>query len=217
MEFTEALNRRRSIRSFSDQPVTREDVETIVAQAQRTPSWANSQPWKAYIAIGDAAKAIREEHLRLTSEGVPSNAVWASMHRTDWQAKPRDNMINWSKEFHANLNEEMWISKEANQHLYNAQAIVYLAIPKNATNWSHYDLGGFGATLMLAASNLGIDSMAAYEFIMYPDRIREIMDVDPEYDVVMGMGLGYRTDDQINQLNSSREPLEAVLTVKESL
>ena len=60
------------------------------------------------------------------------------------------------------------------QHiLFNSPAIVYLALPKDYTGYSLYDLGGFGMSLMLAATELGIDSIPAYELIKYPYILRD--------------------------------------------
>lgn len=216
MEFKDALYARKSIRAFTDKPVTREDIEAIATLAQRVPTWADSQPYKVYVAIGEKAAAIRAEHEQTTLAEVPSSPTWESLPRMEWQAKPRDNMVNWSAAFHKHLNEEMEISKSTNRKLFNAQALVYLALPKNSKMWSAYDLGSFGTTMMFAAADRGIDSMAAYEFIMYPERLREVLNVDPEFDVVMGFGLGYRDPEAIiNAMPQIREPMEAFLTIEE--
>ena len=52
MEFKEAVNYRQSIRYFTNQQIAPDDLKEIVQLAQRTPSWANSQPWQVYIATG---------------------------------------------------------------------------------------------------------------------------------------------------------------------
>ncbi|GIH69954.1 nitroreductase family protein [Sphaerimonospora thailandensis] len=60
-EFYEHLDRRRSVRFFSDEPVPRECLELAVRAANTAPSGAHQQPWK-FVLIGDAAtkKRIRE-------------------------------------------------------------------------------------------------------------------------------------------------------------
>lgn len=47
------LRTRRSCRSFSDQPVPRELIESLIAVAHTAPSGANRQPWR-FVAIDDA-------------------------------------------------------------------------------------------------------------------------------------------------------------------
>jgi iodotyrosine deiodinase len=52
--FYEEMNRRRSVRFFSDEPVPRELVELAVATASTAPSGAHKQPW-TYVLTGDPA------------------------------------------------------------------------------------------------------------------------------------------------------------------
>lgn len=52
--FYEEMDRRRSVRFFSDEPVPRELVELAVATASTAPSGAHKQPW-TYVLTGDPA------------------------------------------------------------------------------------------------------------------------------------------------------------------
>ena len=51
--FCEAMQKRRSIREFSDRPVSRETIEWIVRAAHSAPSGANKQPWR-FVCVQDA-------------------------------------------------------------------------------------------------------------------------------------------------------------------
>ena len=53
-EFYEAMERRRTIRDFSDRPVPREVMEYCIRAAGTAPSGANLQPWH-FVAISDPA------------------------------------------------------------------------------------------------------------------------------------------------------------------
>ena len=57
----EHLQRRRTVRDFSDQPVPREVIESCIQTAGTAPSGANQQPWH-FVAIKDSSmkKLIRE-------------------------------------------------------------------------------------------------------------------------------------------------------------
>ena len=52
MEFSQVVADRHSVRDFTDQPVSQEDLVDIVRTAQQAPSWVNSQPWRVYAATG---------------------------------------------------------------------------------------------------------------------------------------------------------------------
>lgn len=53
LEFYEFMNRRRSLRFFSDRPVPREVIENLIRAAATAPSGANQQPW-TFCAVSSA-------------------------------------------------------------------------------------------------------------------------------------------------------------------
>jgi nitroreductase len=60
-EFYEDLNRRRTVREFSDRPVPRDIIETALKAANTAPSGANLQPWHFCVVSGpETKKKIRE-------------------------------------------------------------------------------------------------------------------------------------------------------------
>ena len=60
-EFYEIMKQRRTIREFSDKPVSREVIENCIATAGTAPNGANMQPWH-FVVVGDndMKKKIRE-------------------------------------------------------------------------------------------------------------------------------------------------------------
>lgn len=60
-DFFELLNRRRTVREYSDRPVPFELIEKAIATAGTAPSGANMQPWR-FVVVQDAEikKKIRE-------------------------------------------------------------------------------------------------------------------------------------------------------------
>jgi nitroreductase len=59
-EFNVEMQRRRSVRHFSDRPVDREVIEQCLRAAGSAPSGANRQPWRfAVVESGDLRRAIR--------------------------------------------------------------------------------------------------------------------------------------------------------------
>ena len=59
--FFDVMRKRRSVRMFSDQSVSRETIESLIQTAGSAPSGANKQPWR-FVCISDPAikKQIRE-------------------------------------------------------------------------------------------------------------------------------------------------------------
>ena len=53
MDLLQAINNRRSVRNYSDQPVSQEMIKTLLQAAVQAPSASNSQPW-AFGVIQDS-------------------------------------------------------------------------------------------------------------------------------------------------------------------
>lgn len=74
------LDRRRSVRHFSSEPVPREAIEFAIRAASTAPSGAHRQPWK-FVLVGDpdVKRQIRlaaEEEERINYEGGRLPAHW---------------------------------------------------------------------------------------------------------------------------------------------
>lgn len=78
--FFEEMDRRRSVRDFSDRPVPRHLIELAIRTASTSPSGAHRQPWR-FVLIGDSdvKRQIREaaeEEEKVNYEGGRINAEW---------------------------------------------------------------------------------------------------------------------------------------------
>ncbi|WP_181794402.1 nitroreductase family protein [Streptomyces sp. WELS2] len=79
-DFVSFLDRRRSVRFFSDEPVPRACIDLAIAAANTAPSGAHLQPWK-FAVIGDAETKHRirlaaEEEERVNYEGGRIPPEW---------------------------------------------------------------------------------------------------------------------------------------------
>lgn len=212
MTFTDALKQRRSIRDFKDEGVATETIQAIVADAQMAPSWANTQPWKVYVATGETMTAIRHQHLKQAQEGVKGYSDLPTKSRKDWGQISLDNMAAWLDQVGSDPKMENF--KEANAQLWQAPAMAYITLPKTAPVWSVYDAGAFAQTLMLAAASRGLDTMVAYENVRYPDEIRDNLPISDDEIIVAGIALGYRSEADINHFESDRSQLDDILVIR---
>ena len=57
MELTKAIYERRSIRRYSGEEITPDEIKEIIAAAQMAPSWKNSQTARFFVAHSESAKA----------------------------------------------------------------------------------------------------------------------------------------------------------------
>ncbi len=56
-EILQAILKRRSVRRFTNEPVTREQIETILEAGRFAPSGKNSQPWRFIVVESDERRA----------------------------------------------------------------------------------------------------------------------------------------------------------------
>ncbi|MBQ7560034.1 MAG: nitroreductase [Synergistaceae bacterium] len=214
MEFQEVIKKRVGIRSFTDQQISEEDICAIVKDAQRSPSWANAQATKVYVAVGETLKKIKAEHFERVGKAEKGNSDIPTAPRQTWGEKSLQNqdqlMKDWGTFFSGDLKPFITSQKV----LYNASAMIYLTVPRTAPQWALIDLGAFGQTLMLAAQDRGIGSTPAHEIVKFPDEVRKYVGIPDDEIVAMGIALGYPTDEKINQFVSQRMPVEDVLTLK---
>lgn len=212
MEFEEVLKKERAVRKFTNQRVSEKTIRAILEDAQRSPSLLNSQPWRAYVATGDAVKNIREEFKRLTESGEQPREDFSSLMKVEWDTFPSQNMATMSDTLNYFLRGEMKQFDEAQINLFNAPVLVYLTIPRKSPAWSIFDLGSFSQTLMLSAVNHGLSVMPAHAIVKYPDVIRKFMPIGEDEAIGMGIGLGYPDKRaSINNYRSEREKFERVM------
>ena len=93
--------------------------------------------------------------------------------------------------------------------------MLFLCVPRDANKWAVLDLGGFEQTLLLAATSRGLGSIPAYNLVKYPDVIRKYIDISDEYDIAVGVAVGYVADTQINKIQSSRMTLDKFVIWKD--
>jgi F420 biosynthesis protein FbiB-like protein len=66
MQTMDAIQARRSIRKFKDEPVPEEDVREILHAATLAPSGKNRQPWRFVVVRGER----RDEMVQVMQEGI---------------------------------------------------------------------------------------------------------------------------------------------------
>lgn len=124
-------------------------------------------------------------------------------------------MSDWSQQLSAFLDSSVGKMDIAQPTLFSAPTLVYLTIDRNSPEWAVFDLGMFAQTLMLAAADKKIDSIAAYEVVKYPDLIRKHMEIPNHEMIAMGIALGYRAEDEINSFKSARVETSNMLKIKD--
>ena len=219
MNVREALDARYSCRAFTREPVTRAQIEAIVAAACRAPSWANTQPWEVFAAGGEALERIRQGYLKRAAEGaeraleIAGPSSWPEAHqaRTAELMRLRFGILGVERDDA----EARGRLVQRNYRLFDAPAVAWLCLDKALSPWSLYDLGAFAQSLMLAAAEAGLDSIPAVMLAGWPDIVRAELGVPESLAIAIGIALGHaEPEDPLNKVRSPRRPLAEVLRVR---
>lgn len=214
MNFLDVMEKRHSSRDFKNDEVSEDTLRKIVNIACMSPSWENSQPWNVFIATGETLEKIRERWIAENNQKIKGSADMNPGHRTNFSERGQKNMAEFMDAIGKFDDDEDLENFNHVQHiLFNSPAVVYLTLPKNHTQWSIYDLGGFGMSLMLAATDLGVDSIPAYELVKYPYILRDNFPIPDDEDIIRGIALGYESEEHINQYQSPRLELDEILKI----
>lgn len=93
-EFYQWLDKRRTVRDFSDAPVPKEVIENILLAASTAPSGAHKQPW-TFCVVSDAG--IKEQ-IRIEAEKEEFDSYNGRMPE-EWLKDLRPLQTDWHKEF----------------------------------------------------------------------------------------------------------------------
>ena len=76
MEFSQVLEKRRSIRKYAEARISEKEIEELIDVCRKAPSWKNSQTARYYAAISDEAIAAVAAALPAFNQNSSKNAAY---------------------------------------------------------------------------------------------------------------------------------------------
>ncbi len=206
MHVTEALDARHSTRAFQSMPVEVEKLNSVFQAAARTPSWANSQPWEVFVAMGDTLKRIKSGYAQKYAD--KAKACPETARPTAWS----EAAIKRQKQLYPDMVRDCAEAVDQfgalNQAMFNAPAVIYICMDKVLSEWSLYDIGAYSQSVMLAAVEQGLATIPAITLMHYPDVLRRELKIPDNLKLTIGIAIGYAdSDNKINNFISGRSPL----------
>lgn len=159
--------------------------------AQQSPSLLNSQPWRAYVLMGDALSKFKAASAKKIDDKEVAHEDFASMLSLDWDTYPSRNMATMGASQSFFFRNKLQLFNDANKLMFNAPAIIFLTVPKKSPAWSVFDLGIFAQSIMLLAINRGLGVMPAHSMVSYPELVREYAQIPDDEAVGMAIAVGY--------------------------
>src|SRR3979490_1824102 len=159
----ELLNERYSVRAFLPQPVPHETIAHVLATAQRTASWCNSQPWQVLIASGEAKERFRKAIYAEAASGAggdpdftpPREYLGAYLERRRESGFQLYNTLGIAR------GDKIAYAKQAleNYTFFGAPHVAIIHTDEALGIYGAIDCGAYVGNFMLAAQGLGLGTI----------------------------------------------------------
>ena len=211
MNVVDAVNARLSVRQFLSTPVSDDQLRSLLADASRSPSGGNVQPWRMYVVNGDSLTRMREF---LTTQ-PPAEEPEYDIYPKSITEPYRTNRFTIGEQMYATLG----ITREDkpgrlrqfanNNDFFSAPAAMFCFIDRQMgpPQWS--DLGMFLQTFMLLAVENGLATCAQEYWSVRHKAVSTFVGAPENEMLFCGMAIGYAdTSAPINSLRAERMPVD---------
>lgn len=213
MTVTEAVERRMSVRAFTDATVSGEVVRELLEAAARAPSGGNLQPWRVQAVSGEPLAALKATMAaRLGSPDAPEYEIYPA---NLWEPL-RSRRFQVGEDLYASLGipREDKLARlqqfARNGQGFDAPVLLFFSIDRRCgpPQWS--DLGMFMQTFMLLAVEKGLDTCSQEFWAHYHQVVSDQIGLPEGHMLFSGMALGYRDEAApVNAWRSRRDGFEA--------
>ncbi len=209
MDTQESLLNRRSIRKYLKDPIAPELTEKIMTAATWAPSGGNSQPWRFYVANGAKRDELVQAMAEAPGPDAPSIEAFDEIIVPDVEGGLRlQGKGDASEAALKKLGEDFQkFNRFGSIRFYQAPVAIVVAKPQ--TGGSSLDIGAAVENLLIAAQGEGLGTCWLGMPLMFKDKIREVLDIPGNEDLVTCVSLGYPDNDSaINRMARSRLPYD---------
>jgi nitroreductase len=210
MDVIDAVQRRMSVRQFTERPVSDELLAGLVEDAARAPSGGNLQPWRIYVVNGASMQRMRS----FLATRPPLDVTEYDIYPPSLGEPYRTNRFTIGEQLYTILG----ISREdkegrrrqfaQNDDFFGAPAALFCFVDRQMglPQWS--DLGMYLQTFMLLAVERGLGTCPQEYWSVRHTSVRAFVGAPDEEMLFCGVSIGYVDESApINSLRSERMPL----------
>jgi nitroreductase len=203
------LRERYSVRAFKPEPVPRQTIERVLAAAQRTASWCNSQPWQIVIASGQAKEAFRGAIYAEAASGAPPDGdfEFPREYTGVYLERRRESGFQLYNTLGIARGDKAAYAKQAleNYNFFGAPHVAIIHTDEALGIYGAIDCGAYVSNFMLAAQALGLGSIPQAALARHSGMIRRHFKIADDRRVVCGISFGFPDHaDKINSYRTSR-------------
>jgi nitroreductase len=215
MDIIEAIYKRKSIRGFKSDHISREILAKILDAACRAPSAINTQPWEFIVMTGDVLDRVRVAIVDKLNRNEPMHP---DHHVVSWSNDSiyRERQVDLAKKLFQLMDirredkekRAAWL--ERGFRFFDAPIGILILTDRSLSDAGPLlDLGAAMQTLCLAALSFGLGTCIEEQGGLYPEVLREIAQIPDNKRIIISIAIGYPDwDFPANALVSSRESLD---------
>lgn len=217
----ELLNERFSVRAFLPQPVPRETIARVLAVAQRTASWCNSQPWQVIIASGEAKERFRKAIYAEAGSGAPEDTdfPFPREYKGVYLERRRESGFQLYNTLGIPRGDKAGYARQMleNYNFFGAPHVAIIHTDEPLGVYGAIDCGGYVANFILAAQALGLGTIPQAALARHSGLIRRHFDLAGDRRVVCGISFGYADrGHRANSYRTSRAKIADTVTFVDS-
>jgi len=213
----EAVQSRRAVRGFTDQPVPTEVLQRVLSAAAWAPSGSNLQPWHVYAVTGAPLQQLKKIAVERVAAGDPWDEREFQMYPPDLAAPYSERRSRFGRERYSALGiaREDWEARQraaiGNWDCFGAPAALFCFIDRGMGRPQWADLGMYLQTVMLLLRAEGLHSCPQMAWSRVRTSVEEALAPPAEHMLFCGMSIGYE-DRAVDYIRTLRAPLAETVT-----
>ncbi len=232
--FSDLVRSRRSVRDFLPQAIPPSVLDAVLADANASPSWSNTQPYKLAIASGTVRDQLQSElasrfdkgmaaqrggllgklKLLATRDGLPDGDFVTSIEYPK-DLQPRRQATGYGLYQLLGIDRKDHAAREAqmrkNFEFFGAPTAVFVFVHGGLREFSVLDAGILVQTLMLSAHAHGLGTCAQGALATWGGPVRAAFDIPRHYKLICGISIGYASSNPVNSFEPGRASVDELL------
>ncbi len=215
-----AITSRMSARAFTQAPVSRDTITSILQVASRAASGINTQPWRVYVLQGTSRDTLVDK-VCAAHDAIRANPELAAEYREEYDYYP----TQWASPFIERRRENGWglygllgigkgdkdkmhLQHQRNYKFFDAPVGLMFTIDRVLGRGSLVDYGMFLQSIMVAARGRGLHTCPQAAWNGFGKIILPHIGAGADEMLVCGMALGHADEsDVVNTFHTPRVPV----------
>ncbi|MEW1830491.1 nitroreductase [Streptomyces sp. NPDC088196] len=200
MDVYEAVDSRRAVRAFSDEPVPKEVLERVLTAATRAPSSGNLQPWHVYVVSGEPLAELKRRATARARAGDPGDEREYPMYPAGLASPYLDRFAAAATQRYQALgierddpNRPVKIAA-LNSEAFGAPVVLFCYLDRTMGPGQWADAGMYLQTVMLLLRAEGLHSCPQVMWTMYRKTVGELVDADDGLVLLCGVSVGFERE-----------------------